>query len=123
MALDYSDIFHGVCVGTGTQTRTCQVGACSKRIPANLSLQGVCLSHYLEQAFTRVSRAVETCDRGESLDNLTAAWLKAQGDFAVQMLASGGMTQTSDERARLLDLLLCLANANELIREHSASKM
>jgi hypothetical protein len=110
-------------VGTATQNRTCQIGACSQRIPANLSLQGMCLSHYLEHAFTRVSKALESCGRGEPLDTLTTAWLKAQGDFAVQMLASGGMTQTSEERARLLDLLLCLANTNELIRQHSVSKM
>ncbi len=110
-------------MGTVTQTRTCQVGACSQRIPANLSLQGMCLSHYLEQAFTRVSKALEACGRGEPLDNQTTAWLKAQGDFAVQMLASNGLTHTSDERARLLDLLLCLANANELIRQQSISKM
>jgi hypothetical protein len=86
-------------------------------------MQGICLSHYLEQAFTRVSKAQESCSRGEPLDNQTAAWLKAQGDFAVQMLASSGMTQTSDQRARLLDLLLCLANANELMRQNSVSKM
>jgi hypothetical protein len=82
----------------------------------------MCLSHYLEQAFTRVSKALESCGRGEMLDPQTTAWLKSQGDFAVQMLASSGMTQTSDERARLLDLLLCLANANDLIRQHSVSK-
>jgi hypothetical protein len=83
----------------------------------------MCLSHYLEQAFTRVSKALESCGRGEALDTQTAAWLKAQGDLAVQMLASGGMTRTSEQRARLLDLLLCLANANECIRQHSVSKM
>jgi hypothetical protein len=83
----------------------------------------MCLGHYLEQAFTRVSKALEACGRGETLDAQTTAWLKSQGDFAVQMLASGGMTHTSEERARLLDLLLCLANANEMIRQHSMSKM
>jgi hypothetical protein len=108
---------------TATQTRTCQVGACSEKVHSNLGAQGMCLSHYLEEAFTRVSKAVASCERGEALDRQTSAWLKAQGDLAVQILASGGMMKTSDERARLLDLLLCLANANECMRQLSVSKV
>jgi len=83
----------------------------------------MCLSHYLEQAFTQVSRALESCSRGETLDAHTANWLKAQGDIAVQMLAHNGLTQTSEDRARILDLLLCLANANEQIRQQQQAAL
>jgi len=50
-------------------------------------------------------------------------WLKAQGDFAVKLLASSELIQTPEQRGRLLELLLCLANTHEHMRQNSTAKM
>jgi hypothetical protein len=100
-----------------TQTRACQVGACSVRVPVTLTEHGVCLGHYLEDAFARVSSALEMRRRGKALDGRTIAWLQAQGDFVVQLLSKDSAAQTAEERTRLLELLLCLANVQEYSRQ------
>ncbi len=101
-----------------TQTRACQVGACSDRVPVTLTEHGVCLGHYLDDAFARVSSALEMRRRGKALDARTIAWLQAQGDFVVQLLSKDSAAQTAEERTRLLELLLCLANVQEYSRQN-----
>jgi hypothetical protein len=100
-------------MATLTQTRTCQIGACSDRVPATLARQGTCLEHYLDQVFARVATALEQRCKGKTLDSRTMDWLQKQGDFTVQLLAEGGPAHTPEERSRLLELLLCLANVQE----------
>jgi hypothetical protein len=104
------------------QSRACQTAACSALVPPSLIRHGVCLNHYLDDAFTRVSRTLELCQQGHPLDSSTLEWLTDQGDLAVRLLSQDGMTKVSSERVKLLDLLLCLANVQEYIRHHSISK-
>jgi hypothetical protein len=73
----------------------------------------------LEDAFVRVSSALELRRRGKALDMRTTAWLQAQGDFVVQLLSKDSATQTAEERTRLLELLLCLANVQEYSRQNA----
>jgi len=104
------------------QTRACQAAACSAPVPPGLRQHGVCLSHYLDDAFTRVAQTLELCQIGQPLEPETVDWLIEQGDFAVRLLSGGGMAKSSEERAKLLELLLCLANVQEYVRHHSVSK-
>jgi hypothetical protein len=83
---------------------------------------GVCLSHYLDDAFTRVSRTLEICRQGHPLDSGTIDWLVEQGDLAVRLLSQDNLPKFSDQRSKLLELLLCLANVQEYVRHHSVSK-
>jgi hypothetical protein len=73
----------------------------------------------LEDAFARVSSALEMRRRGKVLDARTIAWLQAQGDFVVQLLSKDSVAQTAEERTRLLELLLCLANVQEYSRQNA----
>jgi hypothetical protein len=98
-----------------TQTRACRVGACSASIPASLTRQGTCLAHYLDEVFTRISAVQERCRQRELPDGRTLNWLSQQGDLAVTLLSGDG-PESSEDRARLLELLLCLANLHESIR-------
>ena len=98
-----------------TQLRVCRIGACSLAIPPELSRQGVCLTHYLDEAFTRISAVQERRRQGEWPDSRTLTWLTQQGDLAVTLL-SGDAPESSEDRARLLELLLCLANLHESLR-------
>jgi hypothetical protein len=104
------------------QVRACQIDACSERVPQTLTQQGVCLGHYLDEAFTRVSGALELCRRGQPLDSAVLDWLLEQGDFAVRLLSRDDLMQSSEQRSRLLELLLCLANVQEYVRRHAVSK-
>jgi hypothetical protein len=102
-------------VVVSTQVRACRVGACSAPIPATLLRQGVCLAHYLDEVFTRISAIQERLRHNELPDSRTLSWLRRQGDFAVTLL-SGDSLDGSEDRARLLELLLCLANLHESLR-------
>ena len=103
-----------------TQVRACRVGACSTPIPQTLSRQGVCLTHYLDEVFTRLSAVEERCRQNEFPDARTLTWLRQQGDFAVTLL-SGDVPDYSKDRTRLLELLLCLANLHESLRRSKSS--
>ena len=101
-----------------TQTRVCRVGACSAPVPIPLHRQGVCLTHHLDEIFTRVSAVQQRCQQGETPDSRTVHWLGQQGDLAVRLLSGDG-TSSSEERTRLLELLLCLANLHECLRRRA----
>jgi len=115
----------GICCPGGrvvvtTQVRACRMGACSTPIPPTLSHRGVCLAHYLDEVFTRISAVEERCRQGELPDARTLAWLRQQGDLAVKLLSGDG-PDSSDDRTRLLELLLCLANLHESLRRTQSS--
>ena len=98
-----------------TQVRACRVGACSEPIPPTLLSHGVCLTHYLDEVFTRISALQERSNQNELPDSRTLAWLREQGDFAVALLSDNN-PDIADDRTRLLELLLCLANLHESLR-------
>lgn len=102
-------------MGVITQVRVCRIGACSAPIPPTLTRHGVCLSHYLDEVFTRISAVQERFQQGELPDSRTLNWLTIQGDLAVTLLSGDG-PDSSDDRTRLLELLLCLANLHESLR-------
>lgn len=102
-----------------TQVRACRIGACSSAIPPTLSRQGVCLSHHLDEVFSRISAVEERCHQGELPDARTIGWLTRQGDLAVTLLSGDG-SESSEDRARLLELLLCLANLHEILRRRKS---
>ena len=104
-----------------TQIRTCHIDTCSEVVPASLAPQGICLIHYLDLAFTRVDAALTFCQSGGTPDSSTLDWLLAQGDFAVTLLSKKDGARTSDQRGRLLELLLCLANVRECLRQRAGS--
>ena len=107
-------------MSTSSQIRVCRVDACSEPVPFGLAPQRVCLIHYLDQAFTKVDAALTLCQRGGTPDSPTLDWLLSQGDFAVGLLSNGN-ARSSEERGRLLELLLCLANVRECLRQRVGS--
>ena len=104
-----------IVVVVSTQVRACRVGACSAPIPATLLRHGVCLGHYLDDVFTRISAVQERANQNELPDSRTLTWLRQQGDFAVALL-SNNSPEITEDRSRLLELLLCLANLHESLR-------
>ena len=103
--------------------RNCQIDACCKPVPMALAPQGVCLDHYLDEAFTRAAAALQICQQGNPLDPRTVDWLLAQGDFTVQLLSKASNMHSLQQRSRLLELLLCLTNVQEYLRHHSVVRV
>ena len=110
-------------VTPSVNNRHCQIDACCKPVPTVLAQQGVCLDHYLDEAFTQTAAALRLCQQGQPLDPRTIDWLLAQGDFTVQLLAKSNNMQSLQQRSRVLELLLCLTNVHEYLRHHSVSKV
>jgi hypothetical protein len=96
--------------------RTCHVEGCKVGVPGALEKEGSCLSHYLEEAFRKLGTATEDFQRGQDVDCNAMDWLLAQVDFVVEWLAEEDTDLDSDQRSRLLELLLGVANLNEYVR-------
>jgi hypothetical protein len=73
----------------------------------------------LDEVFTRISAVQERCRQSELPDSRTLTWLSQQGDLAVTLLSGGG-PDSSEDRSRLLELLLCLANLHESLRRRQS---
>ena len=104
-------------------SRNCQIDACCKPVPGTLAQRGVCLDHYLDEAFGQTAAALQMCQQGQPLDPRTIDWLLAQGDFVVRLLSKSSPMQSLQQRSRLLELLLCLTNVQEYLRHHSVVRV
>ena len=99
--------------------RSCRVVGCGQDVPATLTREVLCLDHFIEQAFTRMRKALELCRQCRPLDRHILDWLLADADFALRSLALDGRGRTPVQRAKLLELVLGLANLQEYLRHHS----
>jgi hypothetical protein len=102
-----------------TPTRTCHTESCTVEVPEVLEKESLCLNHYLEEAFQKLATAKEALHRGQDVDYHTMHWLLAQVDFAVESLAQEDTNWDSEQRSRLLELLLGIANLNEYVRHRT----
>lgn len=99
--------------------RSCWQTGCGQAVLSALAQEGLCLDHYTEQAFLRLRAALELCHQGRPLDPHLLDWLLADADFAAQSLSQKAQAHTPEQRAKLLELLLSLANLLEYLRHHS----
>ena len=99
-----------------TSSRTCHSESCAVKVPVVLEKEGLCPDHYLEDAFGKLTLATEHFHRGQNVDCRTLDWLLTQVDFVVDSLAEDNTMWDSDQRSKLLELLLGIANLNEYVR-------
>jgi len=85
-----------------------------------LNKERSCLNHYLEGAFLKLSVATRDFQEGREVDHHTMDWLLAQVDFAIEALAQEGENLDTDQRAKILQLMLGVANLNEYVRSRMA---
>jgi hypothetical protein len=97
----------------------CRIAGCPRDVAPPLSVQGVCVGHYLALVVPRLDDAFDLCQAGKYVEPGAFHWLLMQGDFAARALEQGGGATDPLERTRLLELLLCLANLHEYARHHS----
>jgi hypothetical protein len=97
----------------------CRITRCTAEVPPTLAAQSVCLNHFLDQSFTRADFALQRSDRGEPIDHATLDWLVADAHITLSALAESTAQQADlEQRSRILELLLCIANLTEYTANH-----
>ncbi|MFY9582876.1 MAG: hypothetical protein WAR21_00105 [Candidatus Acidiferrales bacterium] len=99
--------------------RFCRLVGCGQDVPATLTREVLCLDHFIEQASTRMRKALELCRLCRPLDRHILDWLLADADFVLRSVTFDGRGHTPVQRAKLLELVLGLANLQEYLRHHS----
>jgi hypothetical protein len=100
-------------------TTTCKRDSCANLIPRALTAEQLCLDHFLDEAFVRTDDALQSCRRGHPVDPRTLEWLLADALAVVKNLEEGAEEPNPDQRERMLELLLILANLHEYVAHHS----
>ena len=105
-------------VNTAAQPN-CRMAPCQKSIPVALAGERLCLDHFLDEAFVRTDHALERCREGHTLDPADLEWLLADALVTVQNLEETAENPNPEQRERMLELLLSLANLHEYVAHHS----
>jgi hypothetical protein len=101
------------------RSATCKRDSCAKAIPRALNAEQLCLDHFLDEAFLRTDQALQSCRRGHAVDSKTLEWLLADALAVVKNLEEGAEQPNPNQRERMLELLLILANLHEYVAHHS----
>jgi hypothetical protein len=88
-------------------------------LPPGLAGEQLCLDHFLDEAFLRTDEILERARLGEALDPNDLEWLLSDALAIVKNLEEGAGNPTPDQRDRMLELLLILANLHEYVAHHS----
>ena len=99
----------------------CRRTPCSNLIPQSLVEEEVCLEHFLDEAFNRVDEAMEQCREGRPIDAPRLQRLLTDALAIVNNLEEDANDPNSEERDRMLELLLSLANVHECAAHNAIS--
>jgi hypothetical protein len=102
-----------------TPSRTCSALGCKLDVPASLSGQGLCLDHYIDEAFQKLDLATYQTRCGEGVDQNNFEWLLEQVDRIVDILGEETIILGPVKHFQLLELLLGIANLNEYVRHQT----
>ncbi len=95
------------------------MGACGNAIPTALASEQLCLDHFLDEAFVRTDDALNRCREGRPLAKTDLEWLLADALATVKNLEEQANEPNPEQRDRMLELLLILANLHEYVAHHS----
>jgi hypothetical protein len=98
---------------------SCKRTACHNSIPTALTSQQLCLDHFLDEAFVRTDDALQGCRAGRPVNAKGLEWLLADALAIVRNLEEGAAIPNPEQRDRMLELLLILANLHEYVAHHS----
>jgi len=97
----------------------CRKSGCIRQIPAGLTAEQLCLDHFLEQAFSRTEESLKACRTGLPLDSRTLEWVLSDALSVVKNLEESADAPDAEQRDRMLELLLSIANLHEYLAHHS----
>lgn len=104
---------------TAANPPSCRRSGCPSAIPTGLAGEQLCLSHFLDEAFVRTDQALDRCRRGIPMKSADLQWLLTDALAVVKNLEEGADTPNAEQRDRMLELLLILANLHEYVAHHS----
>ncbi len=97
----------------------CQRPGCAKPSPTALASARLCLDHFLDEAFLRTDQALTRCREGDALTKESLEWLLSDALATVKNLEDSADEPQPEQRDRMLELLLILANLHEYVAHHS----
>jgi hypothetical protein len=97
----------------------CQRAGCANPIPKSLAGERLCLDHFLDEAFVRTDHAMQNCREGQYVNSSSLEWLLSDALVTVKNLEEGAAEPNPEQRDRMLELLLILANLHEYVAHHS----
>ncbi len=97
----------------------CRRESCANTIPTALAAERLCLDHFLDEAFLRTDHMLTRCREGRALSPGDVEWLLADALAVVKNLEEGAGDPNPEQRDRMLELLLILANLHEYVAHHS----
>jgi hypothetical protein len=97
----------------------CNRSGCANSAPPALSSAQLCLDHFLDEAFVRSDEALTQCREGVPLSKEGLEWLLSDALATVKNLEDSAEEPCPDQRDRMLELLLMLANLHEYVAHHS----
>jgi hypothetical protein len=97
----------------------CQRAGCANPIPKSLTGEQLCLDHFLDEAFVRTDHAMQSCREGHVVNASSLEWLLSDALATVRNLEEGAAVPNPEQRDRMLELLLIVANLHEYVAHHS----
>lgn len=104
-----------------TLLRTCGSQGCQVEVPEAFGAAILCPEHYVAEATQRLDAAKDTFLSGRGVDGETLDWLLAQVDCVVETIGDENLTLGEEQRSKLLELLLGIANLNECLHHSPAT--
>jgi len=97
----------------------CRRAGCANAIPAALVNERICLDHFLDDAFSRTDQTLDRCREGRAMNTADVEWLLSDALAIVKNLEEKAGDPHPQQRDRMLELLLMLANLHEYVAHHS----
>ena len=96
----------------------CHRSGCANSAPPALFSAQLCLDHFLDEAFVRSDQALTQCREGAPLSKEGLEWLLSDALATVKNLEDSAEEPCPEQRDRMLELLLMLANVHEYVAHH-----
>jgi hypothetical protein len=100
---------------TSTVPGACRRASCARIIPPSLATEQLCLDHFLDEAFVRTNEALQRSLEKKLIDPKGLECLLADALAIVTNLEEGAGEPRPEQRDRMLELLLILANLHEYV--------
>jgi hypothetical protein len=97
----------------------CNRAGCANPAPPALFSAQLCLDHFLDEAFVRSDHALTRCREGIPLSKESLEWLLSDALATVKNLEDSAEEPCPEQRDRMLELLLILANLHEYVSHHA----
>jgi hypothetical protein len=93
----------------------CRKTDCENTIPSSLAPQQLCLDHFLDEVFARTNYALERSRDKRSIDPAGVEQMLADALTIVEHMDEAATEPKPEQRDRMLELLLILANLHEYV--------